>query len=100
MVVTDLNTDLLDRVSLPEIVELQVPSRLDGLNIEAWVAIPEGVKADKTAPLILEIHGGPFAMYANTFAAEIQRYAAEGYVTGLGEPSRLNRVWRGFRKGH
>ena len=86
MVVTDLNTDLLDRVSLPEIVELQVPSRLDGLNIEAWVAIPEGVKADKTAPLILEIHGGPFAMYANTFAAEIQRYAAEGYVTVWANP--------------
>lgn len=86
MVVTDLNTDLLDRVSLPEVVELQVPSRLDGLNIEAWVAIPEGVKADKTAPLILEIHGGPFAMYANTFAAEIQRYAAEGYVTVWANP--------------
>ena len=86
MVVTDLNTDVLDRVALPEILELQVPSRLDGLNIEAWIAIPEGVKADKTAPLILEIHGGPFAMYANTFAAEIQRYAAEGYVTVWANP--------------
>ena len=86
MVVTDLNTDVLDRVALPEILELQVPSRLDGLNIEAWVAIPEGVKADNTAPLILEIHGGPFAMYANTFAAEIQRYAAEGYVTVWANP--------------
>lgn len=80
-VVTDLNADLLDRISLPEIRELQVSSRLDGLNIEAWVAIPQGVHADGTAPLILEIHGGPFAMYSSTFAAEIQRYAAEGYVT-------------------
>ena len=85
-VVTDLNTDLLNRISLPEIRELQVPSRLDGLNIEAWVAIPEGVKADGTAPLILEIHGGPFAMYASSFAAEIQRYAAEGYVTVWANP--------------
>jgi dipeptidyl aminopeptidase/acylaminoacyl peptidase len=85
-IVTDLNTDLLDRISLPEIMELQVPSRLDGLNIEAWVAIPEGVTADGTAPLILEIHGGPFAMYASSFAAEIQRYAAEGYVTVWANP--------------
>ena len=85
-IVTDLNTDLLTGISLPQILELQVPSRLDGLNIEAWVAIPEGVKADGRAPLILEIHGGPFAMYSNSFAAEIQRYAAEGYVTVWANP--------------
>ena len=31
--------------------------------------------------MLLEIHGGPFAMYGPFFATEIQRYAAEGYVT-------------------
>ena len=56
-----------------------MPSRLDGLPIQAWIAIPAGVKADRSA-LILEF-GGPFAMYTPSFAAEIQRYAAEGYVT-------------------
>lgn len=86
VVVTDLNTDLLAAISAPNIIELQVPSRLDGLNLEGWMAIPEGVEADGTAPMILEIHGGPFAMYTDTFAAEIQRYAAEGYVTVWANP--------------
>ena len=63
-----------------------MPSRLDGLPIQAWMAIPAGVKADRSAPLILEIHGGPFAMYTPSFAAEIQRYAAEGYVTVWANP--------------
>lgn len=85
-IVTDLNSDLLDTIALPRIEEIQVESRLDGLPIEAWMAIPAGVEADGTAPMILEIHGGPFAMYAPTFAAEIQRYAAEGYVTVWANP--------------
>jgi acylaminoacyl-peptidase len=86
MVVTDLNSDLLDARALPRIEELQVKSRLDGLTVEAWMAVPEGVEADGTAPMILEIHGGPYAMYTPSFAAEIQRYAAEGYVTVWANP--------------
>ena len=31
-------------------------------------------------PLILEIHGGPFANYGNRFSAEMQLFAAAGYV--------------------
>ena len=31
-------------------------------------------------PLLLEIHGGPFANYGARFAAELQLYAAAGYV--------------------
>ncbi|MEE3108583.1 MAG: S9 family peptidase [Pseudomonadota bacterium] len=85
-IVTDLNSDLLSRIALPRIEALEVPSRLDGLPIQAWMAIPAGVKADRSAPLILEIHGGPFAMYTPSFAAEIQRYAAEGYVTVWANP--------------
>ena len=30
-------------------------------------------------PLIVEIHGGPHTMYANTFFHELQLLAAEGY---------------------
>jgi dipeptidyl aminopeptidase/acylaminoacyl peptidase len=45
-------------------------------------------------PLLLEIHGGPFASYGASFAAELELYAAAGYVvlylnprgsTGYGE---------------
>jgi dipeptidyl aminopeptidase/acylaminoacyl peptidase len=31
-------------------------------------------------PLILEIHGGPHSSYGPQFTAELQRFAAEGYV--------------------
>lgn len=85
-VVTDLNSDLLGMRALPRIEELHLKSRLDGLPIEAWVAIPQGVEADGSAPMILEIHGGPYAMYTPSFAAEMQRYAAEGYVTVWANP--------------
>lgn len=80
-VLTDLNSDLLDHLDMATIEEIQVPSSHDGLEIEAWVALPHGFEADGSAPMIMEIHGGPFAMYGPYFASEIQRFAAEGYVT-------------------
>jgi acylaminoacyl-peptidase len=80
-VLTDLNSDLLDHLDMAVIEEIKVPSRHDGLEIEAWVALPHGFTADGSYPMIMEIHGGPFAMYGPYFASEIQRFAAEGYVT-------------------
>lgn len=78
---TALNADLLPYLDMAEIEEIKVASSHDGLEIEAWVAKPHGFTADGSYPMIMEIHGGPFAMYGPTFSAEIQRYAAEGYVT-------------------
>lgn len=80
-VLTDLNSDVLDHLDMATIEEFQVPSRHDGLEIEAWVALPPGFEADGSYPMILEIHGGPFAMYGPYFSSEIQRFAAEGYVS-------------------
>ncbi len=78
---TDLNSDFLRLVDVAPIEEISVKSTHDGRDIEAWVALPQNFTADGTFPMILEIHGGPFAMYGPFFAAEIQRFAAEGYVT-------------------
>jgi len=93
-IMTSLNADLLPYLDMATIEEIKVKSKFDQREIEAWIAKPAGFKADGTYPLILEIHGGPFAMYGPFFAAELQRYAAEGYVvvyvnprgsTGYGE---------------
>jgi acylaminoacyl-peptidase len=55
---------------------------------------PTSGTARKKYPLILEIHGGPYANYGLRFSAEMQLYAAAGYVvlytnprgsTGYGE---------------
>ena len=39
-----------------------------------------GYESGKMYPLILEIHGGPHSSYGPQFTAELQRFAAEGYV--------------------
>ena len=85
-VLTALNEDLLPYLDMAEIEEIKVSSSHDGREIEAWVALPPDFTPDGSFPMILEIHGGPFSMYGPFFAAEIQRYAAEGYVTVWANP--------------
>ncbi|MEL6363766.1 MAG: S9 family peptidase [Pseudomonadota bacterium] len=80
-VLTDLNADLLPHLAMATLEEIKIPSSHDDLEIEAWVALPPDFEKDGSFPMILEIHGGPFAMYGPFFATEIQRYVAEGYVT-------------------
>jgi acylaminoacyl-peptidase len=80
-VLTDLNGDILPYLDMAKIEEFKVKSSVDGREIEAWVALPPDFTADGSFPMIMEIHGGPFAMYGPLFASEIQRFAAEGYVT-------------------
>ncbi|MDA0708293.1 MAG: prolyl oligopeptidase family serine peptidase, partial [Proteobacteria bacterium] len=41
---------------------------------------PPDFDPTKKYPLLLEIHGGPSLAYGPNFSAEIQRFAAEGYV--------------------
>lgn len=85
-VLTALNDDLIPWLDMARVEEFTVTSSADGREIEAWVALPPDFTANGSFPLILEIHGGPFSMYGPFFAAEIQRYAAEGYVTVWANP--------------
>jgi dipeptidyl aminopeptidase/acylaminoacyl peptidase len=77
---TDLNANLLPYRELAPVEELWFKSGFDGRDIQAWVAKPPGFDPARRYPLILEIHGGPFAAYGPHFAAEVQLYAAAGYV--------------------
>lgn len=77
---TDLSGDLLAERNLGRLEEFWVPSSHDGLRIQAWMITPPGFDPAQKYPLLLEIHGGPFAAYGPTFAAEQQLYAAAGYV--------------------
>ncbi|MEQ9314597.1 MAG: S9 family peptidase, partial [Henriciella sp.] len=85
-VLTALNADVLPYLDMARIEEIKVSSSHDGREIEAWVALPPDFTADGSFPMILEIHGGPFSMYGPFFASEIQRFAAEGYVTVYSNP--------------
>ncbi len=78
--VTRLNDDLLGHKRLAAVEELWFKSSHDGRPIHGWIAKPPGFDPAKKYPLVLEIHGGPFADYGDRFAAEIQLFAAAGYV--------------------
>ena len=77
---TDLNGDLLDQKTLGVVTEMSWQSSLGDHEIQGWLVTPPNFDPDKQYPFILEIHGGPFAAYGPHFSAEIQLYAAAGYV--------------------
>jgi len=77
---TQLNADLFAGKELATVEELWTKSTFDDRPVQAWVAKPPGFDPSRKYPLILEIHGGPFANYGPRFAAEIQLFAAAGYV--------------------
>lgn len=47
--------------------------------IQGWIMPPVGQAPGRRYPVVLEIHGGPHAMYGPAFFFEFQLLAAEGY---------------------
>lgn len=80
-----LNEDLLGQKDLASVEEISVKTE-DGASIQAWVAKPPNFDPQKKYPMILEIHGGPFANYGPRFSAEIQLYCSAGYVVLYANP--------------
>ena len=76
---TALNDDLFSHKDLGQVEELRWTSA-GGLEIEGWIVTPPDFDANRKYPLILEIHGGPFTAYGPHFSAEVQLFAAAGYV--------------------
>jgi len=83
---TRLNEALFFGKTLARVEPMAVKSSFDGLPIDAWLMTPPGFDPARKYPLILEIHGGPFASYGPVFASELQLYAAAGYVVVYGNP--------------
>ncbi len=84
--ITHLNEDLLKFKDLGEVEEIWYKSSYDQRDVQGWIAKPPNFDPNKKYPLILEIHGGPFANYGDRFSAEIQLYAAAGYVVLYANP--------------
>ncbi|WP_372370183.1 prolyl oligopeptidase family serine peptidase [Candidatus Uabimicrobium sp. HlEnr_7] len=78
--ITNLNDDLLAHKNLGKVEEVWFASSHDKRKIQGWIVKPPQFDPNKKYPLILEIHGGPFASYGPHFAMELQLYAAAGYV--------------------
>lgn len=77
---TNLNGDLFGFKKLGAVEEIEFQSSHDGEPLQGWIVKPPSFDASKKYPLILEIHGGPFANYGPRFSAELQYFAAQGYV--------------------
>lgn len=62
----------------------------DGIEIEGWIMRPIGFEKGKKYPGLLEIHGGPKAVYTSAYFHEMQAYAAMGYYVFFCNPRGSN----------
>jgi dipeptidyl aminopeptidase/acylaminoacyl peptidase len=83
---TALNEDLFAGKDLPTVEHLSAVSSADQRPIDAWIVRPPDFDPARQYPLLLEIHGGPFAAYGPVFSAEVQMYAAAGYIVVYANP--------------
>ncbi|HEX5262459.1 MAG TPA: S9 family peptidase [Phenylobacterium sp.] len=83
---THLNADLFAGKTLAAATPLSVASSVDGHPIDAWLMTPPNFDPRRKYPLILEIHGGPYASYGALWSSELQLYAAAGYVVLYANP--------------
>ena len=83
---TSLNEDLFSFKHIGEVEEIWWNSSFDQRKIQGWIVKPPNFDKNKKYPFILEIHGGPFASYGAVYSAEIQAFAAAGYVVLYSNP--------------
>jgi dipeptidyl aminopeptidase/acylaminoacyl peptidase len=83
---TRLSSSLLDSKVLGQVQKLPVSSGFDHRPIDAWMVTPPDYDPAKRYPMILEIHGGPYAAYGPQFTTDDQLYAAHGYVVVYSNP--------------
>src|SRR5690606_20891937 len=72
------NDNYMDETELvsPEPIVFQ---GANGWDVHGWLMKPAGYEEGMRYPLVVEIHGGPHAMYGNSFFHEMQLLAAQGY---------------------
>jgi acylaminoacyl-peptidase len=79
-VITAVNQDLLGHKKLGEVEEIRYESSLDKRPMQGWIVKPPDFDPKRKYPLILEIHGGPWANYGDRWETPYQIWAAKGYV--------------------
>ena len=84
--ITSLNEDVLAHRELGKVEEVWYKSTFDGRDIQGWIVKPPFYDPAKKYPLLVENHGGPILNYGDRFTAEIQLYAADGYVVFYPNP--------------
>ena len=83
---TALNEDLFTGKTIATAEHIRVPSTADQRPVDAWIVRPPDFDPSRQYPMLLEIHGGPFTAYGPVFSAEVQMYAAAGYIVVYANP--------------
>ena len=84
--VTGVNDDLFAGKTLGTVEEIWWESSKDGRPVQGWIMKPPDFDPDRKYPLVLEIHGGPFANYGDRFDVEKQLLASNGFVVLYANP--------------
>lgn len=82
---TAVNAHLLEKRKLYN-REMFWYKSFDGRMIQAWLWKPADFAPTKKYPLLLQIHGGPHAMYGEAFAHEYALQASQGYLVLFPNP--------------
>jgi len=85
-ILSELNSDLFDHRELGKVEEVWYKSSFDGRDIQGWIVYPPDYDKTKKYPMLVENHGGPILNYGDRFSAEIQLYAAQGYIVFYPNP--------------
>ncbi len=85
-ILTGVNDDLLDYRILGPVEEIWYKSSFDGRDLHGYLVYPPDFDKRKEHPLIVENHGGPILNYGPHFSAEMQLYAAAGYMVFYPNP--------------
>jgi dipeptidyl aminopeptidase/acylaminoacyl peptidase len=75
----DVNKDVLANLVLGKVEEMWFKSP-DGLDLQGWLIKPAEFESGKKYPMLLWIHGGPWAMYSVRFNWAWQNFASRGYA--------------------
>ena len=83
---TDLSGDLraTGRLVTPREITATAP---DGYPVHGWVALPDASRHGRGPhPVVLMIHGGPYAQYTHAVFDEVQVLTEAGYAVVYGNP--------------
>ena len=82
---TNFNQRWLRRIDLGTIEEIWYKG-IDGNDLQGWILKPPGFNPNQKYPSILEIHGGPWLQYGETFMHEFYFLAAQNYIVYFTNP--------------
>ena len=80
------NAAWLREVTLASAEEVKFKSERDAMPLQGWLLRPPGGSTRRKLPLIVQIHGGPHAMYGYGMFHEMQLMAARGFAVFFSNP--------------